>query len=846
MSGQLDNTKHGGSIESQHEFLLIAEDETIRYFAIPEKSATEPESIASALSNLESVPTFQLDEFNVMPPSVTDLAMNKTPYGAKVCNRVRHRSMVEPTFGWPVYDCNTPAPSIQVPRKEEEYFSAWFVVSSVVPKKPPICHCVTDLEITRMLGIADESWDGLSCLESHHRQALLRATPGLQGLVVMFTSLYFAELYQNPLDNRQSVNNSTPMNTATFVNVPRNDSSVIPLPTDQEWIEATIEDHDLCILVQANDLTSVPTHLFLDKIYAELIRKNQLEEEKGIIFYFERSKASRVRQPKVRVVPLKLRRIVIAACHSSPFGGHSGITRTLYRVQTRYWWPGMFRDIHDGIRGCAHCNLANAASHESQLLLNTLACDEPFDVIHLDIWSPGDISDKDGNIKVLTFLEAMAGFAMAAFLQGEINAHKVANAVVSTLFITVGLPRLIVVDADSISFAGVFVQLFQLLQVPVYTVSRENHKAILNERFHRYFNKVQRINSADMNELLKWKQGVCFSLYGWNAAPIDGTDIARSVVAVGRDFPLFPIDLSASNPVPRWSKSMSQQAIDHYEAASPLLYKQRELLQVLNDERRERHRELRNKGKQEREFFPGDIVIVRKQVKSEKAKGVSAKLLFKTKGPYRVIDKASPNSYRIQKLPFLKGLGRKGRIVKQKASRMTCLPSTLILHKKIDGADTRFARMDGELSNAPLQPWLGVLKHGAYNKAAANANWAFEPLESIWSEPMDDEANKSEDESTADDNEAIFDNMDFPIDQQDSDSDKETESNGGEAEVDTPKLKPININDLTSKALQQLYRKVQDSQDKMFFVAWQPENASTPELRVAQVCWEDCDPISTR
>jgi hypothetical protein len=272
---------------------------------------------------------------------------------------------------------------------------------------------------------------------------MLRATPGLHGLVVLFTSLHFAELYQNPFDNRQQRPKSTSVRqtTATFVNAPRDDSSVIPLPTDQEWIDATLEDHDLSVLVQSIDLSLVPRHLFVDKVYAELIQKNQLEVEDGIVFYFERSKASRLRQPKVRVVPLKLRRVVIAACHSSPFGGHSGITRTLYRVQTQYWWPGMFRDIHDGIRGCAHCNLANAASHESQLLLHTLACDVPFDVVHLDIWSPGDICDKEGNIKVLTFLEAMTGFAMAAFLQGEINAHKVANAVVSTLFVTIGLPK---------------------------------------------------------------------------------------------------------------------------------------------------------------------------------------------------------------------------------------------------------------------------------------------------------------------------------------------------------------------------------------------------------------------
>jgi hypothetical protein len=152
---------------------------------------------------------------------------------------------------------------------------------------------------------------------------------------------------------------------------------------------------------------------------------------------------------------------------------------------------------------------------------------------------------------------------------------------------------------------------------------------------------------------------------GMAAAPIDGTDISRSKVAVGREFP-FPIDLSSSANTPRISGSNPQNAIDYFEAASPLLYQQRELLRILNDERRERHRELRNKGKKEREFALGDIVIVQKQVLSNASKGISAKLLFKTKGPYRVIDKASPNSYHLQKLPFLKGLGRKGRIIKQK------------------------------------------------------------------------------------------------------------------------------------------------------------------------------------
>jgi hypothetical protein len=44
----------------------------------------------------------------------------------------------------------------------------------------------------------------------------------------------------------------------------------------------------------------------------------------------------------------------------------------------------------------------------------------------------------------------------------------------------------------------------------------------------------------------------------------------------------------------------------------------------------------------------------------------------------------------------------------------------------------------------------------------------------------------------------------------------------------------------------QLYRKTQDSQDKLFFVAWQEDLSTAPELKIAQVCWDECDPISTQ
>lgn len=370
-----------------------------------------------------------------------------------------------------------------------------------------------------------------------------------------------------------------------------------------------------------------------DKTYFEEFQAGRLEAEDGILYHYEEPFKARHRLLRTKVVPLSLRRTVVAACHASPMAGHSGINRTRHRLATRFWWPTLNREVTHAVSSCAHCRLANIASHEAQQELNALLCDVPFDVVFLDVWSPGDLPEKSGSTKLLTCIDGMTGFADAVDLPISVTAESVAVATFAGFFVRNGLPRLIVVDQDGI-FKGIFKELYELLGIPVQPVSPENHKAVRNERFHRYLNKVEKINTAAHKSYHQWLQGVMFALYAWNAGPIDGTDIARSFAAIGREFP-FPIDLSAG--APREGSAEGEHAIDHCNAVSPLLYKQRLLLDLLNDERRQRHRELKNEGRKQRTFYPGDLVVVRKQVKSKAMEGMSSKLTFRAKGPYRVI-----------------------------------------------------------------------------------------------------------------------------------------------------------------------------------------------------------------
>ena len=56
-------------------------------------------------------------------------------------------------------------------------------------------------------------------------------------------------------------------------------------------------------------------------------------------------------------------------------------------------------------------------------------------------------------------------------------------------------------------------------------------------------------------------------------------------------------------------------------------------------------------------------------------------------------------------------------MIKELATRMEKLPSTLVVHKKVDGADTQLATIRGPFLRSPLEQWLGVLQQGTYQQA---------------------------------------------------------------------------------------------------------------------------------
>ena len=749
--------------------------------------------------------------------NTTNAALSSTAgdkFSSRVVKQVRLRHKAQPTNGFPVYDSSSPAPSIaHVNIAQEDFFDAPFGIwLPQDDQQRDTCRPVLRHEIPLLLGLSGTKTHQL--LQAPWPIALqrLRAVPGHEGLAAVLDSLCGAD-HQGTMQKVQPYAGMTTV-SALQAAVVLNPTTTIPLPTDEDWRQAIQNDHDLSRIVQAikdGPIGSLTKAELVEKAYFEEWKQERLMVEDGIVYRYEVGNRASIRQLRTRVVPPPLRRTVIVACHASPMAGHSGVHRTMYRVITRFWWPYVARDITNGVLGCATCRLANHNSHEAQMHLYAFTCDEPFSMIFLDMWKPGDVPEKDGTREVLTMLDGMTGFAAGAFLGKPITAEVLADITFSQFFCVFGLPRLIVVDADS-KFCGIFQKTFENLGIHVEVVSRENHKAVRNERFHRYLNRVQQINTADTGSFFQWKQGVTFALYGWNAGPIDGTNIPRSVGAIGREFP-FPLDTQTRPHIVNGFEG--NNAADYHDAIHPLIANQRELLRILNDERRQRHRDLKNDSTTERIFAAGDLVIVRKQVKSNADRGIAGKIVFKSRGPYRVLEQANPGSYWIQKLPFLDGLGNVGRRVKESAARMERIPSTLVIHKRLDGADTRMASMRHPLVNNPVQKWLGAINSGAYKPAAITEAHAFVKVEDMWSDPIDE---SDEEEQAA------------------------APTLTAAEEPPSTRTRPPTRN----RVLHQLYQSIYQSRNKLCFYAHQPEGQTTETWYLVQVNLDKTDPVSAK
>jgi hypothetical protein len=174
-----------------------------------------------------------------------------------------------------------------------------------------------------------------------------------------------------------------------------------------------------------------------------------------------------------------------------------------------------------------------------------------------------------------------------------------------------------------------------LLQINCHVLSGRNHNPMLVKQINRYLNQGLRImcNERDSNHVAL--EAILLLIFAWNSCPVPGTDISRSLVAVGRKF-AFPIDFSAGTHAKLYLAPSS--VVLYSKELASYLNACRKVAMLLVAEQRCWHRKLVNSRRWDPHIYSiGDIIFACRATRSDLKWGQVDKLMHPFTGPWRIV-----------------------------------------------------------------------------------------------------------------------------------------------------------------------------------------------------------------
>ena len=133
--------------------------------------------------------------------------------------------------------------------------------------------------------------------------------------------------------------------------------------------------------------------------------------KEGVLFHYHTAKDMNVCEQIV--VPKCLRNSVLSSAHDGLLAGHGGLKRTLSRVSSNFFWPGMYRDVKAYVKSCDSCQRTIAKGKVPNVPLEYMPrITEPFKRVAIDLAGPFHVSDA-WNSYILSVVDVASRFAEA-------------------------------------------------------------------------------------------------------------------------------------------------------------------------------------------------------------------------------------------------------------------------------------------------------------------------------------------------------------------------------------------------------------------------------------------------
>ena len=101
----------------------------------------------------------------------------------------------------------------------------------------------------------------------------------------------------------------------------------------------------------------------------------------GVLHYVDPARKDRSRM----AVPVMLRQKLMEEVHSGGFSGHFAVRGLYEKLARRYWWKGMYSDVHRFCQGCLTCAAHGGGGRRTRPPLRSIPVGAPFERIGVDL-----------------------------------------------------------------------------------------------------------------------------------------------------------------------------------------------------------------------------------------------------------------------------------------------------------------------------------------------------------------------------------------------------------------------------------------------------------------------------
>ena len=159
----------------------------------------------------------------------------------------------------------------------------------------------------------------------------------------------------------------------------------------------------------------------------------------------------------------ELQQLLIHQAHDGPTGGHMGVAKTMARLTSTCWWPGMKRMIADYVHGCTTCAATKPSLQKPAGLLRPLPIPEkPWRMITLDFVGPLPRTPDYYNY-ILVVVDKFSKMAHFIPTTTNVTAEETAKLLLDHVVRLHGLPEAMISDRGHEFMAHLYQALWKAL-----------------------------------------------------------------------------------------------------------------------------------------------------------------------------------------------------------------------------------------------------------------------------------------------------------------------------------------------------------------------------------------------